>query len=70
MEEACDTFTTFIPNTHHPALRQMFTLFARTMECYASVIMECYASVIRAKMADEGGGTPRRASALRKEPNA
>jgi len=41
---------------------EMFTLFARTMDCYARVI--------RAKMADEGGDTPRRASALRKEPNS
>src|SRR2546428_5578318 len=61
-EEACGTFTTFIPNTHHPALREMFTLLARTMECYASVI--------RDKIASEGGDTPRRASVLRKEPNS
>ena len=61
MEEARDTFTTFIPNTHHPALREMFTLLARTMECCARVI--------RDKMADEGGDSPRRASVLRKEPN-
>ena len=61
MEEARDTFTTFIPDTHHPALREMFILLARTMECYASVI--------HAKIAGEGGDSPRRASVLRKEPN-
>ena len=62
MDEACDTFTTLIRDTHHPALREMFTFLARTMACYASVI--------RAKIANEGGDTPRRAYALRKEPNS
>ncbi len=53
MEEAHDTFTTFIPNTHHPALREMFTFLAGTIECYARMI--------RAKIANEGGDSPRRA---------
>jgi hypothetical protein len=54
MDEACDTFTLFARDTHHPALREMFTLFARTMECYAGVI--------RSKMKSEGeGSNPRRA---------
>ena len=53
MDKACDTFTTFIPNTRHPALREMFTFLAGTMECYARMI--------RGKMANEGGDTPRRA---------
>lgn len=53
MEEAGDTFTTFLPHTHHPALREMFTFLAGTMECYARMI--------RAKIASDGGDTPRRA---------
>jgi hypothetical protein len=54
MDEACDTFTAFVRDTRHPALREMFTLFARTMECYASVI--------RSKMKSEDeGDRPRRA---------
>ena len=54
VDEARDTFTAFVHDTHNPALREMFTLFARTMELYASVI--------RGKMAGEGGGgNPRRA---------
>lgn len=62
MEEAGDTFTTFIPNTHHPALREMFALLAWTMDCYARVS--------RAQRANEGGDPPRRAYALRKEPKS
>jgi hypothetical protein len=54
MDEACDTFTTFVHDTRHPALREMFTLFARTMECYASAIRS------KMKSEDEGDG-PRRA---------
>jgi len=53
MDEACDTFTAFVHDTRHPALREMFALLARTMACYASVI--------RDKIASEGGDTPRRA---------
>jgi len=54
MDEACDTFTAFVHDTRHPALREMFTLLAR--------IMECYAGVIRSKMRSEDeGDSPRRA---------
>ena len=54
MDEACDAFTIFARDTHHPALREMFTLLARTMECYAGVI--------RSKMRSEDeGDSPRRA---------
>ncbi len=54
MDEACDTFTAFVHDTRHPALREMFTLFARTMEMYADVI--------RRKMVSESeGDSPRRA---------
>ncbi len=53
MDEACDAFTLFSRDTHRPALREMFSLFARTMEFYAGVI--------RSKMANEGGDAPRRA---------
>lgn len=54
MDEAYDVFTLFARDTHHPALREMFTLFARTMECYAGVI--------RSKMRSEDeGDSPRRA---------
>jgi hypothetical protein len=54
VEEAREVFTTLAHDTQHPALREMFTLFARTMEMYAEVI--------RKKMADEGeGDSPRRA---------
>lgn len=52
MDEARDTLTAFVHDTHNPALREMVTLFARTMELYASVI--------RAKMANGGGDAPRR----------
>jgi hypothetical protein len=54
MDEACDTFTALVHDTRHPALREMFTLFARTMECYAGVI--------RSKMRSEDeGDSPRHA---------
>jgi hypothetical protein len=54
VEGASDTFTTFAHDTRQPALREMFTLFARTMEMYATII--------RSKMAGEGeGDNPRRA---------
>jgi len=54
MDEACDTFTIFVHDTRHPALREMFTLLAR--------IMECYAGVVRSKMRSEDeGDSPRRA---------
>jgi hypothetical protein len=54
MDEACDAFTIFARDTHYPALREMFTLLARTMEGYAGVI--------RSKMRSEDeGDSPRRA---------
>lgn len=40
VEEARDTFTTLAVESHSLALRELFIFFARTMECYATLVRE------------------------------